>query len=106
MKFIISVMILYSATVRAGLVSIEYEEHRRQEAKYVMDIFIQKYEIPPELISLKEVSICRERVLKKSGISFCVDINRQLNFTEFSNFELTKKTILSFSEKRGERYAF
>lgn len=106
MKLIISLLLMTSLNAKASLITIGFESERFEQAQLVREIFRTHYDVPKDLILIKHVENCGEFDALKSGMFFCVDTNRQLNFTKLSNFELTKKTVLSFSEKGGERYVF
>lgn len=104
MKYLFSVMMLTVFNANASLISISYIEGQIEQAKEAASIFELAYDIPKSLIQLTKTHECPKRDYEKSGLYLCIDESSQLVFTGANNFELTKKTILSFTENLGDNY--
>lgn len=100
MKFLISLFCFFSIEAHAYLVHISFKGNQVELAESVASIFNQSYSVPRDLMAIHHSHDCREKF--KSGLQFCLENNGQLSLTDTSNLELTKKSILSFSENRGE----
>lgn len=105
MKFLFSIIFFFSSIAQASLVSIQYVGDNKELVEEVIKIFQVSYELPVELISSKQTESCSKGIDQLStGIHLCIDNQSQLLFTGANNLELTRKSILSFSENLGDNY--
>lgn len=104
MKFLFSIGLFFSLTVKASLISVSYVGDNYSQAAQVRDIFIEKYELPESLITIEQTQNCVAGDLLMSGIHLCIKESSQLVLINSNNIELTKKSILSFTENLGDNY--
>lgn len=77
MKFVINLMLLMTSSMAlAAPIQIFYEEEPTR-ATWVKDIFVQMYQIPEDLISLKEVTHC-DGLKEKGKLDLCLNNNGDL----------------------------
>lgn len=103
MKLIISLLGLFCFQVQANLIHISFNGDQFRNAETISKIFNISYNIPADLIRIHHSHDCLENY--KSGLHLCLDEYAQLLLINSSNIELTKKSILSFSENLGENNA-
>ena len=106
MKLIISILLVLSFNSHASLIQVSYEDDNFERAESISQIFQTNYDIPEELISIKEIKNCEDLEVDLIGLSLCINKRRQLVWNDSTNLELTKRTILSFTEKLGENYDY
>ena len=105
MKFLFS-MTIFSVCFPtfASFVTVQYEESSHGQAKLIQEIFQESYMLPKSLIKLVSTRECREGKENYQGVQLCLKNNGQLLFIGANNLELTRKSILSFTEKLGDNY--
>lgn len=104
MKFLFSSLLIISFSSQASLVTVRYVGENFPAAMSVRKIFQENYDVPVSLVKVERYNKCNNVGELDGGIHLCIENNGQLLFTGANNFELAKKSILSFTEKSGDNY--
>lgn len=93
MKYIFSLLILFSFNLQASVINIFHQKNIK-EAKVIKSIFIKKYSIPSNMISINESS-CTIKTDNRF-LNLCITKKGEL-IQLSSNIYFLRKSLKSFS---------
>lgn len=95
MKLVFSLIIYFSMqNCHASRIQILYQDGTKQHAQVVQLIFINKYKIPNELITIKKTTECD--VFDKRFLELCIKKDSTLIVLPNKNLELIKSSFKVF----------
>ena len=83
-----------SFSVNASRIQVYYPTGKTRSAEVIKDIFVQKYNIPEQLISLKEVKKCKQ--LDGRYLEICIELDTDFKVIPNKNMELIKSSFSIF----------
>ena len=99
MKLIFSLWIV-SVSAHSSLIQLTFPLSQERNAHVIKEIFTSRYSIPQNLIKLNRGGECRYNS-ESQNFHLCLDSKSDLSLIGNKRDELIKKSILSFSEKKG-----
>ncbi len=96
MKFIFSfIVVIYSSSALASMIFIYHAPKHHWEAKQVRGIFQNKYNIPAEIIHIREKAECKQQ--DSRFLELCINRKGELIQLSPSNIENIKKSFKTFA---------
>jgi len=96
MKLIFSLILVgFSSSCLAAMISIQFHSSHQQNAKQIKQIFIKRYSIPKEIIKMNMTEECK--AVDQRFLELCINKKGELLVLSNSNILKIKKSLKTFS---------